>query len=63
MDNERKLKELIRMNNGIILTKDVEEAAIPRQYLGILVQKEELKRVAQGVYLTPETYLDEMFCI
>ena len=63
MEYEKKLKELIQRQNGIILTKDVTEAGIPRQYLTILTQKEELERVAQGVYMTPETYLDEMYCI
>lgn len=63
MDYEDKIKELVQKHNGIILTKDVEDIGIPRQYLRILVQKGELKHVAQGVYLTPDTFLDEMYCI
>lgn len=63
MDYEKNLKELIQKHNGIVLTKDVEKEGIPRQYLTILVKKNELERVAQGVYLTPETFADEMYCI
>ena len=63
MNYEKKLKELIKNNNGIILTRDVEYAKIPRQYLTILVQKNELERVNQGVYLTSDTLVDEMYCI
>lgn len=63
MNYENNLRELIRSKDGMILTKDVEKAGIPRQYLAILVQKKELERVAQGVYLTPETFMDEMYCI
>lgn len=63
MEYEKKLRDLIQSHDGIILTKDVENAGIPRQYLTVLVQKMELERVAHGVYLTPETLADEMYCI
>ena len=63
MNYEKKLNDLIQNHNGIILTKDVTEAGIPRQYLAILKQKGELERVSHGVYLTAETYADEMYCI
>lgn len=63
MDYENRVREIMKNRNGIILTRDVEKAGIPRQYLTILVQKNELERVAQGVYLTPDTFVDEMYCI
>lgn len=63
MNYEEELRKLIKIHNGIILTKDVEEVGIPRQYLAILVKKKELEHIAQGVYLTPETFVDEMYCI
>lgn len=60
---EEKLRKLIQTKNGVILTKEVQNAKIPRQYLMILMQKNELERVAQGVYVTPDTFKDEMYCI
>lgn len=63
MDYEERLRKLIKVNNGIIATKEVEAEQIPRQYLSILVQKNELEHVAHGVYLTPDTFYDEMYCI
>jgi predicted transcriptional regulator of viral defense system len=63
MHYEKKLKELIKNHNGIILTRDVEYAKIPRQYLTILVQKNELERVNQGVYLASNALVDEIYCI
>lgn len=63
MNFEAKLRELIEIHKGIILTKDVEEAGIPRHYLTILVRKNELERIYQGIYITPETFFDEMYCI
>lgn len=63
MNYEKGLKELIKNHNGIILTRDIEYEGIPRQYLTLLVQKGELERVSQGVYLTPDTFVDEMYLI
>lgn len=63
MDYEFIIKELIQNHNGIILTKDVEDAGVPRQYITILVKKGILDRVAQGVYVEPDTFVDEMYYI
>lgn len=60
---EEKLRKLIQTKDGVILTKEVQNAKIPRQYLMILMKKNELERVAQGVYVTPDTFKDEMYCI
>lgn len=63
MNCDEKFKSLIEKNNGIILTSEAESKNIPRQYLSNLVQKNKLERVAQGVYVTSDTLLDEMYCI
>lgn len=61
MNYQDKLERLIDSKDGLILTKEVEEAGIPRQYLYILVKENKLDRVAHGVYLTPDTFDDEMY--
>ena len=63
MDYEKKLNDLIRNNNGMVVTKDVTVSGIPREYLSILVKKGVLERVAHGVYFTAEVSVDEMYCI
>lgn len=63
MDYEEKLKTLIKKKNGTILTSQLVNEKIPRQYLSNLVRNNELERVAQGVYITPDTMEDEMYCI
>lgn len=63
MDYEEIINQLILKNNGILLTKDVEDAGVSRQFIGLLVTQGKLERVAQGVYLTPDTLMDEMYCI
>jgi len=63
MNYEKKFNELSKKNDGVILTKEAEKEGIPRQYLSNLVGKNELERVAQGIYITPDTFIDEMFYI
>lgn len=63
MDYERKLNDLIKNRSGMVVTKDVTDAGIPREYLSIMVQKGALERAAHGVYFTAEVGMDEMYCI
>ena len=63
MNYQDKLARLIDVKDGLIFTKEVEEAGIPRQYLNILVKENKLERVAHGVYLTPDTFDDEMYIL
>lgn len=59
MNYQDKLERLIDGKDGLILTKEVEEAGISRQYLNNLVKENKLERVAHGVYLTPVRYIFE----
>ncbi len=61
MGYQNKLEKLIEDKDGLILTKEVVEAGVPRQYLNIFVRENKLERVAHGVYLTPDTFDDEMY--
>jgi len=63
IDYQGKLERLIETKDGLILTREVEAAGISRQYLNILLKEKKLKRVAHGVYLTPDAFDDEMYRI
>jgi len=63
MNYLKKLESLIDDKNGLILTKDVSELGIPREYLNRLLKENKLERVAYGVYLTPDAFDDEMYRI
>ncbi|WP_296969182.1 type IV toxin-antitoxin system AbiEi family antitoxin domain-containing protein [Tepidanaerobacter sp. EBM-38] len=56
-----KLEELVTERSGLILTKEVEEAGIPRHYLTVLTKEKKLKRISHGVYLAPDAFDDEMY--
>jgi len=61
MNYRVRLDELIEKKNGLVLTKDVDAENVPRQYLALFVKENKLERVSKGVYLTPDTFDDEMY--
>ncbi|MEW6621938.1 MAG: type IV toxin-antitoxin system AbiEi family antitoxin domain-containing protein [Bacillota bacterium] len=56
-----RLQELINEKDGLLLAKDADEENIPRQYVALFVKENILERVSNGVYLTPDTFDDEMY--
>jgi len=63
MNYQEHLEKLIIEKKGLIITKEVEEAGIPRHYLTIFTRENKLERVAHGVYLTLEAFEDEMYTL
>ena len=63
MNYREQLEKLIIEKKGLIITKEVEEAGIPRHYLTIFTRENKLERVTQGVYLTLEAFEDEMYTL
>ncbi|HZX21758.1 MAG TPA: type IV toxin-antitoxin system AbiEi family antitoxin domain-containing protein [Clostridia bacterium] len=61
MDYQNRLERLIEDKDGLILTREVVEAGVPRQYLNIFVKENRLERIAYGVYLAPDTFDDKMY--
>lgn len=55
------LNDLIEKGDGLVLTREVDAERVPRQYLALLVKEDKLERVSRGVYVTPDTFDDEMF--
>lgn len=63
MEYREMLESLIEEHEGLILTKDVTEAGIPRTYLGTFVREDILERTAHGVYLSRDAFEDEMYSL
>lgn len=55
------LTEMLHTNKGYLLTSDVIEADISKAYLAEYVKKNNIERVAHGVYISDEIWEDEMF--
>lgn len=59
----KQLEELLKERNGMLLTKDIIEAGISKQLLGIYVKNGQIDRVAHGVYLSKDALEDEMYVL
>jgi predicted transcriptional regulator of viral defense system len=55
-----KIRELLKDQNGTLLTSDLFKHGIPRTYLSILEKNGEIQRFSRGVYSTSNLLFDEM---
>lgn len=58
-----KIRDVLKDQNGILLTSDLAKLGIPRTYLSILLKNGEIQRVSRGVYSAANTMIDEMASI
>ncbi|MSS63978.1 type IV toxin-antitoxin system AbiEi family antitoxin domain-containing protein [Velocimicrobium porci] len=63
MNYEQALEKFIAESDGTILTKDVEDLGIPRQYLNQFQKEGKLEHVSHGIYITARTKLDQLYYI
>lgn len=63
MSYTAQLLELISKQDGILLTRDVEAAGIPRHYLTLLAREGLIERASHGIYVTPETFEDDLYVL
>ena len=61
MDNISEVNNLIKENNGIITSKDVENLSINRRILTRMVERGLIERVSRGVYVGIDTIEDTYF--
>lgn len=61
-----KTEQLIKMckkNKGYLFTSEVMKAGISRTYLAKFVKENNMERVAQGIYICEDTWLDELYIL
>lgn len=58
-----KVRNILRDQNGILLTSDLTKFGIPRTYLSVLIMNSEIQRISRGVYSATNTMIDEMASI
>ena len=63
MNKFEQLDELLQKNNGFLKTADVIDAGISKTYLGNYVRERDLERVALGVYMSQDAWVDEMYVL
>ncbi len=60
MNPIEEIRNLLKDQNGILLTADLANLGIPRTYLSILEKSGEVRRVSRGIYSTANYMVDEM---
>ena len=60
INSVEKIRELLRDQNGVLLTSDLVKRGISRVYLAILEKNGEIERVSRGVYTATSLITDEM---
>ena len=61
MTNEEKILKILKDNNGIVTTKEVEENNIDKIYLTRLVKKGIIDKIKRGLYVSKNSWGDEYF--
>jgi len=57
------LDSIYKKNNGFIRTADVVANGISKTYFGEYIREREFERVAHGIYMSKDTWGDEMYII
>lgn len=63
MNKYEKMKDLLKENNGYMFTAQVEKAGISRTYLSKFVRENNLEKVAKGIYVSQDTWEDELYIL
>lgn len=58
-----KFDDMTKRNNGYLTTADVVAAGYSKTYLAEYIRQRDMERVAQGVYMSSDVWLDEMYII
>ena len=58
---EEKIKKLLKQNNGIITTKQIEEIGIPRVHIKQFVESGIIERAQKGIYISSNMIEDEFY--
>ncbi|MEY8737972.1 type IV toxin-antitoxin system AbiEi family antitoxin domain-containing protein [Lactobacillus sp. AN1001] len=63
MNNKEKILNIANSNDGVVLTKQVTAAKIPRSTLTDLVNAGALFPVQRGIYVTENGYIDDFYLL
>lgn len=61
MDYIKQIENIIKKQNGIIFSSDLNKYKIPRVYLSMMVEEEKIEKVDRGIYVLPGVIEDEMY--
>lgn len=60
---EQRIKQILAENDGILKTADVIAAGISKEYFYRYIKAAGLEKVAHGIYISPDTWPDDMYLL
>lgn len=63
MNKYEQMRNLLQENNGYMFTAQVEKVGISRTYLAKFVRENNMEKVAKGIYISSDTWLDELYVL
>lgn len=63
MNKYEQMNDLLQENNGYMFTSQVEKVGISRTYLSKFVRENNLEKVAKGIYISQDTWVDELYIL
>lgn len=63
MNKYEKMSDLLQKNSGYMFTAQVEKSGISRTYLAKFVHENNLEKVAKGIYISQDTWVDELYIL
>ena len=63
MNKYERMNDLLQKNNGYMFTAQVEKAGISRTYLAKFVHENNLEKIAKGIYISQDTWVDELYIL
>lgn len=63
MDASLDLYEMVSENEGYLLASEAVASGISRQQISLFVKKEKLKKVSQGIYISEDAWVDDLYLL
>lgn len=63
MNKYETMIELLKKNNGYLFTAEVEQNGISRTYMMKFVKENDMEKVANGIYISEDTWEDELYIL
>lgn len=57
------MQEILKENNGYLFTSQIEKEGISRTYLAKFVRDNNMEKVAKGIYISEDTWVDDLYII
>ena len=63
MKKTEQLHNIIELNNGYLFSSEAEASGISRTYISKYIKENNMEKVAKGIYVTEDTWPDDLFVL